>query len=82
MPNMQSILNNEERREWLRIEDRLLLEYRRIDETADAMNAYLPPATEDTITTAVSKPTLDLVIRGGEAFAGSPLLPWVSKIDC
>lgn len=81
MPNMQSILNNEERREWLRIEDRLLLEYRHIDETTDAMNAYLPPATEDTITTAVSKPTLDLLIRGGEAFAGSPLLPWVSKID-
>lgn len=81
MPNMQSMLNNEERREWLRIEDRLLLEYRRVDETSDAMNAYLPPATEDTITTAVSKPTLDLLIRGGEAFAGSPLLPWVSKID-
>lgn len=81
MPNMQSMLNNEERREWLRIEDRLLLEYRRVDETSDAMNAYLPPATEDTITTAVSKPTLDLLTRGGEAFAGSPLLPWVSKID-
>ncbi len=81
MPNTHSTLNNEERREWLRIDDRLLLEYRRIDETADVMNAYLPPATEDTITTAVSKPTLDLLVRGGETFAGSPLLPWVSKID-
>ncbi|MDR4472179.1 MAG: hypothetical protein MRJ92_05855 [Nitrospira sp.] len=46
MPNIHSMLNNEERREWLRIEDRLLLEYRRVDESADAMNAYLPPATE------------------------------------
>lgn len=81
MPDKHSSLNNEERREWLRIDDRLLLEYRRFDETADAMNAYLPPATEDTITTAVSKPTLDLLMRGGETFAGSPLLPWVSKID-
>ena len=81
MPNIQSMLNNEERREWLRIEDRLLLEYRRIDETADAMNSYLPPVTEDTIATAVSKPTIDLLVRGGETFAGSPLLPWVSKID-
>jgi hypothetical protein len=72
---------NEERREWLRIEDRLLLEYRRFDEPAEAMNAHLPPATEDTIATAVSKPTIDLLVRAGETFAGSPLLPWVSKID-
>ena len=74
-------IKNEERREWLRIEDRLLLEYRRFDEPAEAMNAHLPPATEDTIATAVSKPTIDLLVRAGETFAGSPLLPWVSKID-
>ena len=74
-------IKNEERREWLRIEDRLLLEYRRFDEPAEAMNAHLPPATEDTIATAVSKPTLDLLVRAGETFAGSPLFPWVSKID-
>ncbi|MDR4480334.1 MAG: PilZ domain-containing protein [Nitrospira sp.] len=74
-------IKNDERREWLRIEDRLLLEYRRADEPAEAMNAHLPPATEDTIATAVSKPTLDLLVRAGETFAGSPLLPWVSKID-
>ena len=74
-------IKNEERREWLRIEDRLLLEYRRFDEPAEAMNAHLPPATEVTIATAVSKPSLDLLVRAGETFAGSPLLPWVSKID-
>lgn len=74
-------INNEERREWLRIDDRLLLEYRRADEPLEAMNRYLPPATEDTIATAVSKPTVDLLVRAGETFAGSPLLPWVSKID-
>ncbi len=74
-------LKNEERREWLRIDDRLLLDYRRADEPLEAMNQYLPPATEDTIATAVSKPTLDLLVRAGETFAGSPLLPWVSKID-
>src|ERR687889_540400 len=51
---------NEERREWLRIDDRLLLEYRLVDEPAEAMHLHLPPATEDTIATAVSKPTLDL----------------------
>ena len=74
-------IKNEERREWLRIDDRLLLEYRRADETVEAMNRFLPPATEDTIATAVSKPTLDLLVRAGETFASSPLLPWVSKID-
>ncbi|MCS6296502.1 MAG: PilZ domain-containing protein [Nitrospira sp.] len=74
-------IKNEERREWLRIDDRLLLEYRRADEPVEAMNRYLPPATEDTIATAVSKPTVDLLVRAGETFAGSPLLPWVTKID-
>lgn len=72
---------NDERREWLRIDDRLLLEYRLSDEPAEAMNRYLPPATEDTIATAVAKPTVDLLIRAGETFADSPLLPWLSKID-
>ena len=74
-------IKNEERREWLRIEDRLLLEYRLVGESATAMNAYLPPATEDTIATAIAKPTIDLLAGAGETFAGSPLLPWVSKID-
>lgn len=74
-------IKSEERREWLRIDDRLLLEYRLADEPIEAMNQYLPPATEDTIATAVSKPTVDLLVRAGETFASSPLLPWVSKID-
>lgn len=74
-------MKNEERREWLRIEDHLLLEYRLLGESATAMNAYLPPATEDTIATTIAKPTLDLLAGAGETFAGSPLLPWVSKID-
>jgi hypothetical protein len=72
---------NDERREWLRIDDRLLLEYRLLDESSDAVNLHLPPVTEDTIATAVSKPTRDLLARAGEAFVDSPLLPWVSKID-
>ncbi len=74
-------IKNDERREWLRIDDRLLLEYRLFDEPAEAMNLYLPPVTEDTIATTVSKPTVDLLARAGETFTGSPLFPWVSKID-
>ena len=74
-------IKNEERHECLRIDDRLLLEYRLFDEPTEAMNLHLPPATEDTIATAVSKPTLDLLGRAGETFAGSPLMAWISKID-
>lgn len=74
-------VKSDERREWLRIDDRLLLEYRLVDEPAEAMNRYLPAVTEDMIATAVSKPTTDLLARAGEAFASSPLLPWVSKLD-
>ena len=83
LSHQQTLANirNEERREWLRIEDHLLLEYRLVGEPATAMNAYLPPATEDTIATAIAKPTIDLLAGAGETFAGSPLLPWVSKID-
>lgn len=80
-PRVHSITKNEERREWLRIADRLLLEYRLVGEPATVMNAYLPPATEDTIATTIAKPTLDILAGAGETFAGSPLLPWVSKID-
>ncbi|MCC2643015.1 MAG: uncharacterized protein K0S45_3428 [Nitrospira sp.] len=75
------VAKDEDRREWLRIDDRLLLEYRLFDEPAEAMNLHLPPVTEDSIATAVSKSTHDLLTRAGETLADSPLLPWVSKID-
>jgi len=65
----------------LRIDDRLLLEYRLLNEPSEAVNLHLPPVTEDIIATAVSKPTRDLLAKASEAFADSPLLPWVSKID-
>ncbi len=72
---------SEERREWLRIDDRILLEYALAGEPLDSRHHDLPPVTEEAIATAVSKPTLDLLSRAGATLAESPLLPWVSKID-
>ena len=72
---------SEERREWLRIDDRILLEYALAGEPLDSQHHDLPPVTEEAIATAVSKPTLDLLSRAGATLAESPLLPWVSKID-
>jgi hypothetical protein len=71
----------EERREWLRIDDRILLEHGLVGEPFDSANSDSSPVTEEAIATAVAKPTLDLLSRAGESLAGSPLLPWVSKID-
>jgi hypothetical protein len=71
----------EERREWLRIDDRILLEHGLVGEPADGPPSDGPPLSEEAIATAVAKPTLDLLSRAGDSLAGSPLLPWVAKID-
>ncbi|WP_447603153.1 PilZ domain-containing protein [Nitrospira sp. Nam80] len=71
----------EDRREWLRIDERLFLDYRLVDESAHAPALDLPPVTKDMISALVNKPTADLIAREGETLDGSPLLPWISKID-
>jgi hypothetical protein len=72
---------SDERREWLRIDDRVLLEYRLLTETVDVPTSSLPPATNEAITAAIAKPTADLLLRSGEQLAQSPLLPWMMKMD-
>ena len=72
---------SDERREWLRIDDRVLLEYRLLTETVDVPTSGLPPATNEAITAAIAKPTADLLLRSGEQLAQSPLLPWMMKMD-
>lgn len=74
-------LSTDERREWIRIDDRLLLEYRLLDESADASPVGTLPVTHDTIEAAVAKPTADLLARSGDILAGSPILPWIMKVD-
>lgn len=71
----------ENRREWLRIDERLFLDYRLIDEQVCPSVHELPPITKEMISALVNKPTADLIAREGESLDGSPLLPWISKID-
>lgn len=74
-------LSVDERREWIRIDDRLLLEYRLLAEPADAAPSGHQPVTQDMIEAAVAKPTADLLARSGDILAGSPILPWIMKVD-
>jgi hypothetical protein len=71
----------DERREWIRIEDTLLLEYRLSGESAETSSREQPSVTPDVIAAAVGKPTADLLARSGDALNESALLPWVMKVD-
>lgn len=74
-------VSSDERREWIRIDDRVLLEYRLVTDQAEGLTAGIPPASNDAITAAIAKPTSDLLFRSGEQLAQSPLLPWIMKVD-
>lgn len=71
----------DERREWIRVDDYLLMECRLAGEAADAPQSGMPPLTDEMIAAAVSKPTADLLARAGEGLATSTLLPWIMKVD-
>lgn len=73
--------SSDNRREWIRIDDHLLLEYRLLNDPPNAPTPDALPVTEDTIAAAVGKPTSDLLAHSGEVLADSPLLPWMMKID-
>jgi hypothetical protein len=72
---------SDDRREWIRIDDRVLLEYRLLTDPVEGPTPGIPPASNEAITTAIAKPTSDLLIRNGEQLAQSPLLPWIMKVD-
>jgi hypothetical protein len=77
----QAVISETERREWLRIDDRLLLEYR-LKGTASARPLV---QSSDAIAAAIhdfiTKPTEELLERTQAAEAEFPLQPWVMKID-
>ena len=72
---------SDERREWIRIDDRLLLEYRLLTDPAEGHTPGIPPVSDEAISEAITKPTADLLLRSGEQLAESPLLPWIMKVD-
>ena len=72
--------STDERREWIRIDDRVLMEYRALVETG-ADSTETGNTTPEMISAAVAKPTADLLARSGESLIGSPVLPWIMKVD-
>lgn len=72
---------SDNRREWVRIEDNLLLEYRLVSEAADRSTPDREAATYEMIAAAVQKPTAELMARSGEVLADSALVPWIMKVD-
>lgn len=71
----------DERREWIRVDDRVLLEYRLLTESGSALAVEVGGTTAQDISAAVSKPTAELLARSGDSLAGSPILPWIMKVD-
>jgi hypothetical protein len=72
---------SDERREWIRIDDRVLLEYRLLTDPAEGPVPGVPPVSDEAISAVIAKPTSDLLLRSGEQLAESPLLPWIMKVD-
>lgn len=71
----------DERREWIRIDDRILMEYRLLSKSGSHLPTETGPATAESISEAVMKPTAELLARSGESLMGSPVLPWIMKVD-
>ena len=72
---------SDERREWVRIDDRVLFECRLLTDPAGGPIPGSLPISQEAIAAAVAKPTSDLLLRSGEQLAQSPLLPWIMKVD-
>jgi hypothetical protein len=72
---------SDERREWIRIDDRVLLEYRLLTDPVEGPTPGIPPIAHEAIAAVIAKPTSDLLLRSGEQLAESPLLPWIMKVD-
>jgi hypothetical protein len=71
----------DERREWIRIDDRVLMEYRMLAETGAAVPVDATNATPEMISAVVTQPTVDLFARAGESLIDSPVFPWIMKVD-
>jgi hypothetical protein len=76
-----STTTQDERREWIRINDRVLMEYRLLMESGHTLPVEAGAPTAEMISTAVGKPTADLLARSGDSLVESPVLPWIMKVD-
>ena len=80
-PTIPTKTLSDERREWIRIDDRVLLEYRLLTDPVEGPTPGIPPIAQEAIAAVIAKPTSDLLLRNGEQLAESPLLPWIMKVD-
>ncbi len=72
----------DDQREWHRIDDRLLLEYRLAGEPATSAEAsFSQQETADAITTFITKSTQDLLAHDQLSEHELLLVPWLRKID-
>ncbi|MGH7233261.1 MAG: PilZ domain-containing protein [Nitrospiraceae bacterium] len=77
MSGWEDVSSSDDRREWLRINDRVFLEYHLIGEASPSNDA----AREDMISMFIAKPTEDLLARIHKGEGDSVLVPWLMKID-
>jgi hypothetical protein len=71
----------DDRREWLRIDDCLFLEYQLVGEVSCPIVIPADRAAEELIATFISKPTEDLLAAAHLNAAESVTVPWLKKID-
>lgn len=71
----------DDRREWLRIDDCLFLEYQLVGEVSCPIVIPADRTAEELIATFISKPTEDLLAAAHLDAAESPMVPWLKKID-
>lgn len=71
----------DDRREWLRIDDCLFLEYQLVGEMSCPVSIPGDHAAEELISTFIAKPTEDLLAVAHPRDAESVLVPWLKKID-
>lgn len=71
----------DDRREWLRIDDSLFLEYQLVGELSCRVDIPADRAAEELIATFISKPTEDLLAAAHLDTAESVMVPWLKKID-
>lgn len=79
-PKSQST-EQDERREWIRIEDRVLMEYRLVTEEGSSLPVEVSRATPESIAAVVNKPTSELLARSSEIMVDSSVVPWIMKVD-
>ena len=81
MPVQTKVQIEAERREWLRIDDRLPIEVRRHGDPEPAATGMVDSEALASIQEFLAKPALELAARTGQNDPQAALVPWVLKMD-